>query len=147
MAGPSKIRGAKTPLQFVAANIASLFDVLDAIAFTDGPSVNAIAEFANIDPRTAGKILKNARQIGLVASVDEKRFYLTAPYPYKGTEEQKRGVVREALLRLPIIVSIRQFLSLKNDLETATRKAAIVVGGRQVQPNRAGATGELGAVV
>ncbi len=128
MAGSSKTRGDKAPLQFAAASITSLFDVLDAIAFTDGPTIAAIAEFADIDPRTAGKIIKNARLIGLVASVDEKRFFLTAPYPYKGTEEQKRGVARDALLRLPIVVSIRQFLSLKYDLETSTRRAAIVVG-------------------
>ncbi len=102
--------------------------MLDAIAFTDGPTVGAIAEFANINPGAAGKILKNARLMGLVSSVDEKRFFLTVPYPYKGTEDQKRTVVRDALMRLPLVVSIRQFLALNNDIETSTRRAAIVIG-------------------
>ncbi len=128
MTARQKDKAGKIPLQFAAANIASLFDVLDAIAFTDGPTLGAIAEFADIDPRTAGKVLKNARLIGLVTSVDEQRYFMNAPYPYKGSTEQKRAVVREALLRLPLIVSSRQFLSLQNDLPTATRRAAIVNG-------------------
>jgi len=36
--------------------------------------------------------------------------------------------VREALLRLPLIASIRQFMALGNDLQTAMRKAATVAG-------------------
>ncbi len=37
-------------------------------------------------------------------------------------------VVREALLRLPLIRNIRQFMALGNDLQNAMRKAATVVG-------------------
>jgi len=36
--------------------------------------------------------------------------------------------VREALLRLPLIINIRQFMSLGDDLQTAMRKSATVAG-------------------
>src|SRR5437868_11817173 len=41
---------------------------------------------------------------------------------------RERMVVREALLRLPLIRNIRQFMALGNDLQDAMRKAATVVG-------------------
>src|SRR2546422_2482051 len=41
---------------------------------------------------------------------------------------RERMVVREALLRLPLIRNIRQFMALGNDLQNAMRKAATVVG-------------------
>lgn len=118
----------KPKLRFEAVKVDPLFEVLDAIAFTDSPTTKTIAQFADIDGRTAGKILKNARLIGLVQSPDDVTYVLTQPYPFKGTADEKRKVVREALLRLPLIRIIRQFMALGNDLQDAMRKAATVVG-------------------
>ena len=118
----------KAAIRFEAVKIDPLFEVLDAIAFVDGPTTREIAQYANIDGRTAGKLLKNARLIGLVQSPDDSAYVLAQPYPYKGTADEKRNVVREALLRLPLIRNIRQFMALGNNLEDAMRKAATVVG-------------------
>ena len=124
-------KGKKSTLRFEAVKIDPLFEVLDAIAFTDSPTTKTIAQFANIDGRTAGKILKNARLIGLVQSPDDVTYVLAQPYPFKGTADEKRKVVREALLRLPLIRNIRQFMALGNDLQDSMRKAATVVGEMQ----------------
>jgi hypothetical protein len=118
----------KPRLRFEAVKIDPLFEVLDAVAWLDSPSSKDIAQFAGVDPRTAGKLLKNARLIGLVESADDTAYVLAQPYPYKGTLDQKRKVVREALLRLPLIASVRQFMALGNDLQTAMRKAATIAG-------------------
>lgn len=118
----------KSEIRFESVKIDPLFEVLDAIAFLDAPDIKGIAQFANIDPRTAGKVLKNARFIGLVQSPDDSSYMLSQPYPYKGTREEKQNVVREALLKLPLIRNIRQFMALGADIQTAMRKAATVVG-------------------
>jgi nucleotide-binding universal stress UspA family protein len=97
--------------------------VLDAIAWMDSPTASEIAQFASIDPRTAGKLLKNAAQLGLVESV-AKGYVLQLPYPYKGSQEQKQAVVKEALVRLPLLTSVRQFMLLGDKVEVALRKAA-----------------------
>jgi hypothetical protein len=118
----------KSAFRFEAVKIDPLFEVLDAIAWLDGPTSKAIAQFAGIAPTTAGKLLKNAHLVGLVESPGDGTYVLAQPYPYKGTLEQKHAVVREALLRLPLIAGIRQFMALGNDLSTAMRKATIVAG-------------------
>jgi hypothetical protein len=128
MKKPSPTKRPKPTLRFEAVKIDPLFEVLDAVAWLDSPSSKEIAQFAGIDPRTAGKLLKNARLIGLVESADDATYILAQPYPYKGTLDQKRSVVREALLRLPLVASIRQFVALGNDLQTAMRKAATIAG-------------------
>lgn len=113
-------------VRFEAAKIESLFVVLDAIAWMDSPTAGQIAQFAGIDPRTAGKLLKNAIQIGLVDQVSEKTYALTLPYPYRGSMDQKRMVVREALVRLPLLASVRQFMRLGDNTQVALRKAATI---------------------
>jgi len=114
---------------FEAVKIDSLFEVLDAVAWLDSPTTGQIAQYAAIDPRTAGKVLKNARLVGLVQSHDGGSTYVLAqPYPYKGTLGEKRSVVRESLLKHPLIRSIRQFMALGDDLPDAMRKAATVAG-------------------
>lgn len=118
----------KPVIRFEAVKIDPLFGVLDAIAWLDSPSTKNIAQFTGIDHRTAGKILKNARLIGLIQSPDDSTYVLAQPYPYKGTNEEKRQVVREALLRLPLIRHIRQFMALGESLQDAMRKAAVVSG-------------------
>jgi hypothetical protein len=125
----------KSVIRFEAVKIDPLFEILDAVAWLDNPSAKSIAQFADIDPRTAGKILKNARLIGLLQSPDDSTYVLVQPYPYKGTAEEKRKVVREALLRLPLIRSIRQFMALGDTLQHAMRKAAVVAGETNYDKN------------
>jgi hypothetical protein len=111
--------------RFEPAKLDSLFPVLDAIAWMDVPRSAEVAQFAGIDPRTAGKLLKNAAQIGLVDVVSDG-YILTLPYPYKGSHDQKEVVVKEALLKLPLLVGVRQFKKLGDNTDTALRKAATV---------------------
>ncbi len=113
--------------RFEPAKLDSLFVVLDAIAWLDTPSNKQIAQFAGVDPRTSGKLLKNACQIGLVDSVGSG-YALVLPYPFKGSKEQKELVVREALVRLPLLTGIRQFLRLGDNMSVALRKAATITG-------------------
>jgi hypothetical protein len=122
------LKNQKPTLRFEAVKIDPLFEVLDAIAWLDGPTTKDISQYADIDGRTAGKILKNARLVGLVQSPDDNTFVLSQPYPYKGTPDEKKNVVREALLRHPLIRGIKQFMALGDDLQDAMRKAATVAG-------------------
>jgi len=123
----------KPALRFEAVKIDPLFEVLDAVAWLDSPTTKDIAQYANIDGRTAGKILKNARLIGLVESPDNNTYVLSQPYPYKGTQDEKKNVVREALLRHRLISGIRQFTALGNNLQDAMRKAATVAGEKNYE--------------
>jgi hypothetical protein len=91
----------------------------------DAPSATQLAQFSGADARTVGKLLKNAEQIGIVAR-HGSGYVLLAPYPFDGTAEQKRHAVREALLRLPLLVSVREFLKLGDTEPNALRKAATV---------------------
>jgi TIR domain len=118
----------KPNIRYEAVKLDALFEVLDGVAWLSSPSVKQIAQFANIDPRTAGKILKNAGLIGLVETPDDHTFVPSAPYPFKGTLSQKESVVREALLRLPLILHVKQFMALGNNLQDSMRKAAILAG-------------------
>ncbi len=124
----SSTKNQRSTIRYEAVKIDPLFGVLDAVAWLDNPTAKQIAIFANIDPRTAGKLLKNARLIGLVQSPDGTKYLLAQPYPYKGTKDEKQKVVREALLRLPLIGYIREFIGLGDDLQSAMRKAAVVAG-------------------
>jgi hypothetical protein len=94
----------------------------------DSPSAGQVAQFAAIDPRTAGKLLKNASQIGLVDQLGGRGYTLVLPYPYKGSIEQKQAVVKEALVRLPLLTSVRQFMALGDNINVALRKAATIAG-------------------
>lgn len=119
--------GTSNSHRFEPAKLDSLFVVLDAIAWLDAPTSGQVAQFAGIDPRTAGKLLKNATQIGLI-KVMVSRYVLIHPYPYKGSQDQKQAVVKEALVRLPLLTGVRQFLRLGDKTEVALRKAATVAG-------------------
>lgn len=113
--------------RFEPAKLDSLFVVLDAIAWLDTPSTTQVSQFAGIDPRTAGKLLKNAYQIGLVDAVGSC-YALVLPYPYKGSKDQKEAVVKEALVRLPLLTGVRQFLRLGDKMDVALRKSATIAG-------------------
>ncbi|CAB3696954.1 hypothetical protein LMG26690_02419 [Achromobacter animicus] len=122
-----RLLGTSNSQRFEPVKLDSLFSVLDAIAWLDAPNGGQIAQFAGIDPRTAGKLLKNATQIDLIDLV-ASGYVLVHPYPYKGSQEQKQAVVKEALVRLPLLTGVRQFLRLGDKMEVALRKAATVAG-------------------
>lgn len=113
-------------LRFESALVDSLFSVLDAVAWLTSPSMAQIAQFTGLDPRTAGKLVKNSITIGLIESINGDKYSLMQPYPYKGSADQKKAVVREALVRMPLLQSLRQFLSLGDKTDDALRKAATV---------------------
>lgn len=113
------------PIRYEAAKMEGLFPVLDGIAWMDAPTINQLAQYSGADSRTVGKLLKNAEQIGMV-SKDGSGYLLLSPYPYDGTSEQKRDAVKDALVRLPLLVSVRQFLQLGDKEADAIRKAATV---------------------
>lgn len=113
--------------RFEPVKLDSLFVVLDAIAWLDTPSTTQVAQFAGIDPRTAGKLLKNACQIGLADAIGSG-YALVLPYPYKGSKDQKESVVKEALVRLPLLTGVRQFLRFGDKTDVALRKAATIAG-------------------
>src|ERR1039457_3845492 len=112
MTGKRSSKNAVPSIRYEAVKLDALFEVLDAVAWLPTATTKEIAEFANIDPRTAGKILKNARLFGLVETPDDQTFVLAVPYPFKGTKLQKESVVREALLRLPLVQYIKQFMGM-----------------------------------
>lgn len=124
-------------IKYESVNIDSIFPTLDAISWLSLPDVKQISQFTGIEPRTIGKILKNCMQIGLVQSVDNK-YALCHPYPYKGSEEQKKAVIRETLIRLPLIISLKQFISLGDSIESALRKAATIAGVTDFDPKHYG---------
>jgi hypothetical protein len=111
-----KSKQAVCSMRFEAVRLDSLFEVLDALAWLNLPNVSEISQFAGIDPRTSGKLLKNSLTIGLIESVANERYSLLAAYPHKGSVEQKRAVVREALVRMPLLKNVRQFLKLGESL-------------------------------
>lgn len=111
--------------RFEATKLDGVYPVLDAIAWMDEPTVGQISQFAGLDPRTTGKVLKNASSIGLVEKRDGG-YILLASYPYKGSPDQKSDVVRESLVKMPLLVSMRQFMHLGDDSANALRKAATV---------------------
>jgi hypothetical protein len=125
-------------MRFESAKIESIFSALDAIAWLDLPDLRQIAQFAGIDPRTAGKLLKNCVTIGIVEIVTRDKYRIVLPYPYKGSPEQKEAVIREAIVRMPLMVYVRQFLNLGDKLDDAVRKAATVVGVRGFNPKATG---------
>jgi hypothetical protein len=117
----------RSSLKFESVGVDSLFSVLDAIAWVDQPTQKSITQFAGVDARTTGKVLKNSVTIGIIDPVGDT-FSLKLPYPYKGSREQKQAVVKESLFKMPLIVHMRQFLNLGDDHSTAARKAATMIG-------------------
>lgn len=116
----------KCSIRFESVKLDSVYSVLDAISWLDEPDMKDIAQFSGIDPRTAGKVIKNCSQIGITKEITTGYYTLTIPYPYKGSIEQKKSVIKEAIFKMPLIVSLRQFLKLGDELENALRKAATV---------------------
>ncbi|WP_413582385.1 toll/interleukin-1 receptor domain-containing protein [Bdellovibrio sp. HCB288] len=122
-------------IRFESANLESLYPVLDAISWLGMPDTKQIAQFAGVDPRTAGKLLKNCILVGIVESTANGNYSLKLAYPFKGSNEQKTAAIKEALLRMPLVINIRQFVSLGDNLESALRKAATVIGIDDFEPS------------
>lgn len=116
----------KCSVRFESVKITSVYEVLDGISWLDDPDIRQIAQFSGIDSRTAGKVIKNCVQIGIVKEVTKGFYKLTIPYPFKGSIGQKKAALREALFKMPLIESLRQFLKLGEELENSIRKAATV---------------------
>jgi TIR domain len=121
----SATKKAVCPIRYEAAKLEGLYPVLDGIAWMDAPSATQLAQFSGADARTVGKLLKNAEQIGMI-SRQGTGYVLLVPYPYDGTEDQKQHAVKDALLRMPLLVSAREFLKLGDTEPNAIRKAATV---------------------
>ncbi len=74
------------------------------------------------------KLLKNCLLIGIVQKASNDMYALSLPYPYKGDSDQKMSVIREALVRMPLMINLRQFLYLGDTIDDALRKSATIVG-------------------
>jgi len=70
--------------------------------------------------------LKNGLVLGLLDSFDGELYSLVPPYPFKGSISQQRAVIRESLVRMPLLTNVRQFLCMEETLDAALRKAATV---------------------
>jgi hypothetical protein len=120
------INDKKSSLRFEPVKIDMVFEILDGISWLDEPNIKDLAQFSGVDPRTAGKAIKNCQQIGIIKEITKDFFSLTVAYPYKGSKEQKEAVIRESIFKMPLIVNLRQFLKLGDTLEDALRKSATV---------------------
>jgi len=121
-------------LRFEPVAIDSMISVLDAVSWVDGATAKTISQFSDVDPRTVGKVVKNCLTLGLLEGVGEA-LSLRLPYPPKGTAEEKKTVLREAFVKMPLMVQMRQFLTLGDKQATALRKAATMVGVENYDEN------------
>ena len=113
-------------LRFEAADIGDLLSVLSAVAWLNCPDLKQISQFTKLDPKTTRQLLKNGIVLGLLDSFDGELYSLVPPYPFKGSIAQQRAVVRESLVRMPLLTNVRQFLCMEETLDAALRKAATV---------------------
>src|SRR5438067_604294 len=120
-------------------NVDSVFSVLDAVSWLGDADVGRIAQFAGVDARTAGKVVKNCVLFRLV-NRKNANFSMAVPYPFKGSKDEKKAVIREALLKLPLVFHLRQFLSFGENSAVALRKAATMIG---IEPYDEGAVSPI----
>ncbi len=119
-------------LKFDPVGLESIFDVLDAIAWMSNATSTKIAQFTSMDPRTVGKVLKNGLTLEILDRVDDE-YALRLPYPSKGSEDEKKAVLRESLYKMPLMRHLRQFLKLGDDHPAALRKAATLASVENYQ--------------
>jgi hypothetical protein len=110
-------------LKLDSVKISNLLAVCDAVSWLDHPTPAEIAQFANIDARTVGKVSKNGRILGLFDIFAGDRHRLTFAYPPKGSDAEKYDAIRAILIRLPIVQGTRDFLKLGDNVSDAFRKA------------------------
>ncbi|MCX6897706.1 MAG: toll/interleukin-1 receptor domain-containing protein [Verrucomicrobia bacterium] len=113
-------------LRFEAVDIGDLLSVLGAVAWLNCPDLKQISQFTELDSKTTRQLLKNGIVLGLLDSFDGELYSLVPPYPFKGSIAQQRAVVRESLVRMPLLTNVRQFLCMEETLDAALRKAATV---------------------
>lgn len=113
-------------LRFETVELADLLSVLGAVAWLNCPDLAQISQFTGLDPKTTRQLLKNGTVLGLLESFDGELYSVVPPYPFKGSITQQRAVVRESLVRMPLLANVRQFLSMEDTLDAALRKAAAV---------------------
>ena len=113
-------------LRFEAVDIDDLLSVLGAVAWLNCPDSKQISQFTGLDSKTTRQLLKNGIVLGLLTSFDGELYSLVPPYPFKGSIAQQRAVVRESLVRMPLLTNVRQFLSMEETPDAALRKAATV---------------------
>ena len=113
-------------LRFEAADIDDLLSVLGAVAWLNCPDSKQISQFTGLESKTTRQLLKNGIVLGLLTSFDGELYSLAPPYPFKGSIAQQRAVVRESLVRMPLLTNVRQFLSMEETPDAALRKAATV---------------------
>jgi hypothetical protein len=113
-------------LRFEVVNIDDFLSVLGAVAWLNCPDLKQVSQFTEIDSKTTRRLLKNGMVLGLLDSFNGELYSLVSPYPFKGSVAQQRAVVRESLVRMPLLTNVRQFLSMEETLDAALRKAATV---------------------
>ncbi|MFA6561170.1 MAG: toll/interleukin-1 receptor domain-containing protein [Verrucomicrobiia bacterium] len=113
-------------LRFEAVDIGGLLSVLSAVAWLNCPDLKQISQFTELDSKTTRQLLKNGIVLGLLDSFDGELYSLVPPYPFKGSIAQQRAVIRESLVRMPLLTNVRQFLCMEETLDAALRKAATV---------------------
>ena len=93
----------KCSLRFEPIKLDSIFHVLDGVSWLDKPDNSEISQFSGLDPRTVGKAIKNCLNMGIVTESSRGAYVLTIPYPFKGSESQKKTVLKEAIFKMPKI--------------------------------------------
>jgi hypothetical protein len=131
---PTRRSKKECSLRFEPVAIDSMISVLDAASWVDGATAKTISQFSDVDPRTVGKVVKNCLTLELLEVVGEA-LSLRLPYPPKGTTEEKKTVLREAFVKMPLMVQMRQFLTLGDKQATALRKAATMIGVENYDEN------------
>lgn len=110
-------------LKLDSVRLSNLIAVCDAISWLDHPTPSEIAQFADIDARTVGKVSKNGRTLCLFDVFAGDRHRLTFAYPPKGNETEKLNAIRAVLIRNPVVQGTRDFLKLGDKVSDAFRKA------------------------
>ena len=120
-------------LYFEAVSLLSMYSVLDGIAYLENPTLDTLRQFSDRDSRTVKKVLKNCIHLGIVEQEQEEAasssyFNLLIPYPYNGTTAKKNDALKEALLKMPIVTNLREFLKLGDSMTDSLRKSSAVNG-------------------
>lgn len=119
-------------LYFEAVSLLSMYAVLDGIAYLEEPTLDTLRQFSDRDSRTVKKVLKNCIHLGIVEQKQQEEqssfFNLLIPYPYNGTAAKKNDALKEALLKMPLVTNLREFLKLGNSMTDSLRKASTVNG-------------------
>lgn len=118
--------GKACSMRFEPGDIKDFLSVLDAVAWINCPDKKQVSQFAGLEAKVTTAMLANGILLGLLDSFDGELYSLVPPYPFKGTLTQKRSVVHESLIRLPLLINVRQFMSMDETLDDALRKAATV---------------------